>query len=451
MMRHPLSWLALAYLAACVLLGGSAQGVTFNFLLQLSGAAVLALAIALPRSDPQPMPRAPVMLAAAMVAWLLFQLVPLPASLWTQIPGRDFVVAGFDLLDMAVPAMPLSLDPNASIAAMLCLVPPAAMFVLVRRSSDAGRGVAVAALLFLALASIGLGILQVGGGEGYYLYPFVSRGAATGFFANANHFGALLMVALPFLAEFSRWWIARSTRNADRWIAIAGSVGVALVLGIGIVLNGSLAVLLLGVPVAICSLLIIVPRQQLLKRRVTAVVFAVAVAGSVVALIIASGFDLGGDTSLQDRLTIWSRTIEAIFAHGLTGTGMGTFPAIYAMHENPAEVGRFVVNHAHNDYLEWALELGVPGTLLILFLLGWWASRAVAVWSVRTPLRYARAASIASAALLAHSLVDFPLRTAAIAAIFGLCAALLSLPAPKHTSPSSLGREPRHVRIEELH
>ena len=38
----------------------------------------------------------------------------------------------------------------------------------------------------------------------------------------------------------------------------------------------------------------------------------------------------------------------------------------------------------------------------------------------------ARAASIASAAILAHSLVDFPLRTAAISAAFAMFAALLA-------------------------
>ena len=37
-----------------------------------------------------------------------------------------------------------------------------------------------------------------------------------------------------------------------------------------------------------------------------------------------------------------------------------------------------------------------------------------------------RAAVIASAAILAHSLVDYPLRTAAISALFAMCLAFLA-------------------------
>jgi O-antigen ligase len=83
------------------------------------------------------------------------------------------------------------------------------------------------------------------------------------------------------------------------------------------------------------------------------------------------------------------------------------------------------VIHAHNDYAEVALELGVPGILLMLVFLGWWAAAARAAWRSGGGSPYARAASIASAAILVHSLVDFPLRTAGIGATFAMCLALM--------------------------
>ncbi|MER8848745.1 MULTISPECIES: O-antigen ligase family protein [Mesorhizobium] len=72
------------------------------------------------------------------------------------------------------------------------------------------------------------------------------------------------------------------------------------------------------------------------------------------------------------------------------------------------------VNHAHNDYLELALEGGLPVILLMVayaVLLS--ASSAV----IRgEPLQ--KAAFLSLAFLLVHSLVDYPLRTAALAMTF---------------------------------
>lgn len=451
MSRRAASWLAPLYLASCLLIGGSAQGVTYNFVLQLAGAAIIALAIAVPERDLPGKPGLLRPLAAALVAWAVLQLVPLPSTWWPQLPGREVVAQGFEALGMSLPAIPISLDPNESLAALLSLVPPAAMFVLVRRSDESRRTWLAVTIVVAALAAIGLGALQVGSGGSFYLYPFVNRGVATGFFANANHFGALLLVTTPFLAELVRRWVARTSSGADRWVAVAGSAGLAATLALGIVLNHSLAVLLLGVPVWAASALLLIPRDRLrLRRRWAALAVAVGIAGCALAVTVAARADPADQTSLRERLAMWDVTADAIATYGLAGTGLGTFPAVYAMHEDPAQVDRTIVNHAHNDYLEWALELGLPGALLILLLLGWWAVRAAAPWSQRAPAAYARAASIASAALLAHSIVDYPLRTAALAAVMGLCLALLTLPQSARQSPSSLGRRPRHLDIAQL-
>jgi hypothetical protein len=94
------------------------------------------------------------------------------------------------------------------------------------------------------------------------------------------------------------------------------------------------------------------------------------------------------------------------------------------------------------------METGVPGMLLILLFLLWWASRVLAVWRADEPDHFARAATIASAVMLAHSLVEFPLRTAALSAAFAMCCALMAEARPRtrrRKSGESKPAEARHL------
>jgi O-antigen ligase len=129
------------------------------------------------------------------------------------------------------------------------------------------------------------------------------------------------------------------------------------------------------------------------------------------------------------------------------GAGLGSFVKVYRLYESPDAVTTEYVIHAHNDYVELALELGLPGVILLLLFFGWWLVQSLAVWRKSEGGPWARAASIASAAVLVHSLVDFPLRTAAISACFAMCVALLAdRQAPVRQERSDL-RPTRHVVI----
>jgi len=117
------------------------------------------------------------------------------------------------------------------------------------------------------------------------------------------------------------------------------------------------------------------------------------------------------------------------------------------MHEDPDRVTTTYVVHAHNDYAQWAMELGLPGIILMILFLAWWAVAVVRVWRDGHSSAFVRAASVASAAVLAHSLVDFPMRTSAIAGCFAFCIALLAdRRAPQVASSGDL-RPTRHVVI----
>lgn len=128
------------------------------------------------------------------------------------------------------------------------------------------------------------------------------------------------------------------------------------------------------------------------------------------------------------------------------GSGLGSFRSVYQLYEDPARVNDTYVRHAHNDYVELALETGLPGILLIVAFLAWWVRIASRAW--RNVDAYARAASIASGAILLHSLVDFPLRTPAISALFAMCLSLLVQRPRAVARVRPEWRPARHVVIE---
>ena len=130
------------------------------------------------------------------------------------------------------------------------------------------------------------------------------------------------------------------------------------------------------------------------------------------------------------------------------GSGVGTFADIYPRYEDPASVETTYVNHVHSDYIEILLETGVPGLILVALFLFWWGGRLVAIWRSPNVDQFARAATIASAAILAHSLVDYPLRTAAISAVFAMCLALMAQPRRGTIAEPTRGdQKARHLSV----
>ncbi len=88
-----------AYLFACLILGGSAQGIWQNMILQLAGIAIIAWA-AMERSNERlpPAARQLLLLALAAIAVIGLQMVPLPPDLWVHSGPRERVADGFRIL-----------------------------------------------------------------------------------------------------------------------------------------------------------------------------------------------------------------------------------------------------------------------------------------------------------------------------------------------------------------
>lgn len=441
-----------AYLFACLVLGGSAQGIWQNMALQLAGIAIIAWAAAAPSSEPLLRPaRQLLVLAIAATLVIALQLIPLPSEIWPRLGPRAAIAAGYEAIGLSVPPMPLSLTPYASFDALLGFIPPLAIFCSIVRLKAYRPSWLASGLIAGTTAGVLLGALQVASsGSGFshwYLYRDTNVGAAVGFFANANHMATLLVVALPFVAA-----IAASAERASvqRYSAIlAVSAGLGLILLVGIALNGSLAGYGLVLPVLAASALILLPPGSRLRpwAIVLSGILAIAAVAALQATAIGSGkFGQGATTSVQSREDILRTTSDAIGDYFPFGSGLGSFRQVYHLYEQPEQVTTTYVVHAHNDYAELILELGLAGIVLILLFLAWWAVAVWNVWRTAEAGPFARAAAIASAAILVHSLVDFPLRTAAIGACFAMCLGLLASRRAPLVEDSEL-RPARHVII----
>lgn len=238
--------------------------------------------------------------------------------------------------------------------------------------------------------------------------------------------GTLLLVTIPLaVALFASAHPQANSRSRAFAMLSIGAGGFLLVL-VGLVLNGSLAAVGLALPVVASSSLIL-PAGWRFRR--------LAVPAAALVLIVALGALIsgplqwnlaGGVGSKQSRHAIWESTASAVAGTFPVGTGLGSFQQVYPLYEEPATVDNTYINHAHNDYLELLLEAGLLGALLLLLFLLWWVAQVLKVW--RSPLssHYGRAATIASAAILAHSIVDYPLRTAAISAVFAGSLAIMA-------------------------
>jgi O-antigen ligase len=447
-------FVAPAYLFACLVFGGSAQGIWQNMVLQLAGIAIIAWA-ALDNGDGPiaPSARQLLLLAALAIAVVALQLVPLPASIWTHLGPRQAIAEGYRALDLPLPPEPISLTPAASLSALFAIIPPLAMVCAMVRLNAYRPQWLAAALIAGMIIGILLGTMQVASANPLesplYLYDDTNWGRAVGFFANADHMATLMVISVPFLAAIV---VAAKTTNVQRYSAIVAiSAGLGLMVAVGLALNGSLAGYGLVLPVSVAGLLIIL-RPASPARLWVVTVAALLMVGSITALeITAIGSGKLGEhasSAVQSRAELLATTSRAASDYMPFGSGLGSFQSVYRLYEKPEQVTAVYVVHAHNDFAEIVLELGFAGIVLILLFLAWWSGAVWRAWRTAESSPFVRAASIASAAVLVHSLVDFPLRTAAIAACFAMCLALLADSRSAPPKERTELRQRRHVEFK---
>lgn len=163
--------------------------------------------------------------------------------------------------------------------------------------------------------------------------------------------------------------------------------------------------------------------------------------------------------SSNSRLDIFAATLPMIGDNFLIGSGLGSFPAVF-QHYRPTNVSSDgIIDKAHNSYLEFAAEMGVPALIVLVALLGWFGLKLYQGFRERKE-RYTTPALGLSVWLLGalYSLIDFPLQIPGLAALFiGIVVICVSQsdpsfsePAPSQSKPSvldTLGPDPMKKRV----
>ena len=402
------------YLLACLLLGNGQNGWAL-MALQLAGLALLAWAALEP--DSYPLGRAArqlLMIAGIALVVIALQLVPLSLSAWQHLGGRQGLAADYRMLGLRISTLPLSLTPYETLGDSLKLIPPLAMACAIVRLRAYRPMWLAAALLAGSAASIVLGALHLAGGD-----------LAAPVFGTASPMAILAALSLPFaVAAFVSARGAWRQPKAPMMAALAISV---LIMLAGATVDHSFAKIGLALSVLLASLLLV---ARIAPRRPSLLVAGTLVAATAaffsMAVIDQQDRGHGIGPGIGGRVEVLRTAAHATGDFMPFGSGLGSFQSVYRLYENPDDIAVVNVAHAHDDYLEIALEMGLPGILLMVALLSWWRVACVRAWREPDVAPFARAAAISSALVLADSLVGFPLRTAAISTVFGMCLALLA-------------------------
>jgi hypothetical protein len=416
-------------LAASLMLGGASRTNEIEVaIVELASLPALLWAIwQLTEDDSWKTHRLPIIVLLGVMAIPLVQLIPMPADIWAKWPGHQAAAEGLRAAGLEIGWRPISLTPLATIGDMLALLPPIAIFLSVLTLSERERLWLTSMVVAAALISIVIGGLQIAGSDHspLYFYHPTNLGSAVGLFSNRNHQAALLIAALPLA---SLWVVHGSKSERYKAPLIVSAIAFFLVAIIGLVIVKSRAGVFMLAPALVASFIIMSMARSSRNRATLALVGG----GVIVALFLAVAFGMGpllerfsedGDLRGATSATV----LEASSGYLPFGSGVGSFVPVYASVEPIDTMKPAFWNHAHNDLVEIWLETGVLGVAVLAVFLLWWAAATFRIWRPASTSRasMAQAAVIVTALLMVHSLVDYPLRTLALAGAFALACGIM--------------------------
>lgn len=453
---------AFVIVASLILGGGARGGYLSDAILQfLSIPCLLFLLWQLPRHSNWPLPKKELSFCAALFLLPLIQLVPLPPAIWKSLPNRDLSTAALELIGAADQWDPISISARATWLSLLSLLPPLAVFIGTVQLTHSQRRKLSIVILIAGLISVFVGLLQVAQGPNspFRFFVYTNASEAVGFFANRNHFAALLYSLMLFAAA----WTLNSVMTAgaaDKQNRFDARYIVPLIASftVFVALVGAQAMARsragLGLTIlALLGSLALTFRQE--RGASSATSTKLILTATALALVFSMQFALyrfmerfDTDPLADARIAFARNTITAAKAAMPFGTGMGTFVPVYAAFEKTedAMIDTFA-NHAHNDALELWLETGAFGIILMALFLIWFLARTRKIWWRRLEPdpgideALVRSATLIIALLITHSFVDYAMRTGSIMAIFAFSCALL-VKAPVDNQP----RRATHVR-----
>ena len=416
-----------------LLTGGGARN-DIQSLIILRPAAILlgAFAIWHLRGEQFATIRSVSILLLLLMLLMAIQLIPLPPELWSRLPGRTLLTEIFEAASLRQPWYPISLSPIRTWNSLFALTIPAATLLLFAGLPREHRYTLLPCLLSAGLVSAVMGLAQAVGPSrsALYFYEITNGESAVGIFSNRNHQAAFLACMLPMLAVY----IGKMPGTRWRNTMVLGACALGLFFVVMILATSSRGGVLLVAAALLVSWafnLWTIDDQRLPVRsgRVgpwlasgITVLLAIGVivssrAPSLLRLFRANEGD-------EIRLALIRPLLDMFMMYFPVGAGYGAFEGVYRVIEPLELTGSSYLNHAHNDLLEFAIEGGLPGLVLLFAFLTWWVRRAAQLWRDRGAGArghvFSRLGAGVTALLMMGSLFDYPLRTPAIAMLFAI-------------------------------
>jgi O-antigen ligase len=388
----------------------------------------------------QPFLRARPVIACLLLVfvWILLQTLPLPEGLLRALSPRALEIHA------ATQSHPsFSLDVYATRQAALQSLAYLLLFclalLLVNDRARIRR--AAQAIILGGVFQASYGSIATLAGLSYGFFVSNEADAATGTFINPNHLAGYLEMCLAvgvglMLSELSQKstgsWRDSARRLLRTLLGNKARVRIALVIMVAaLVLTRSR----MGNIAFFLGLTVVGMFYLLAVRRLSSGVMIFFASMLVIDLLVVSNF-FGLErvakeiqqTSIQseDRVETNRDTLAMLQDFPLTGTGAGSFYAVYPMYTSAVRVTGFT-RHAHNDYLQFASELGIvaAAALGVVVLASLWTAIRAQLRR-RDPLLQGMGFGVTMAivALLIHSAVDFNLQIPANATLFVFILAL---------------------------
>lgn len=418
---------AICLFTACVFAMGGGSRADIQSLIILRPLAFLFAAYALMVIRPPELRAAgrPLALLGLLGLVAIGQLVPLPPGIWTALPGRDQFAQIASDAGLPLGYRPVTLSPARTMNMAFSLGVPLAALLLVAIQSEAGLRRIAGVLLIGGAISALVAIAQLAGvgGGSLYFYRVTNPDFPVGLLANRNHQALLMAVVLILMAEMAR----RTGVMDGRRPLIAGGLLIGGLVVIALLLvSGSRAGLLLAALAVVFAAVILAsgragregPNPKSIRKRwwiAATVVGILALIGTMVVFSRAESIDRlwASDTMDDYRLQRLPLLLDMLRDHWAAGIGFGAFEGVYRSYETVDALSPFIFNQAHNDWLQFPMEGGIPAIIILGLALVLLASRARMVFA-RAISRRANAdfAWLAILALImAASVVDYPLRT----------------------------------------
>lgn len=429
----PILWLAVLWLAG----GSSRSDATGQVPVILAAWAIVIGMIVFARRPEWRQARAVYGFLAAAAALMILQLLPLWPAAWLALPGREVFASAAEITGEAQPWRPLSISPGGTVQSLGFLVVPAATLALCggMRLEQHWR-VALTLLCLIGLSAL-LGLMQFSGVQ--FNHPLVNDipGMVSANFANRNHLG--LFCAIGCIVA-PAW--ALQSHDSARW-KIAAAFALVILFGLIVLATGSRAGLLLGAMGVVIGIGTGLGTARAEYRRLSKSMRVLLPVGIVVLvsglLLLSIVFDRAASIdrllSLNTADDLRGQTLPFLVAIATkyfpVGAGFGTFDELYRIDEPLDLLSLQYFNHAHNDLLEVVLEGGLPGLLLLVAAVGWWAWRSYRAWRPGRDQQGAilpRAGSGMLLLVFVASIWDYPARTPMIMAVVVIAAIWLCRP-----------------------